>query len=247
MKTALLAAVVTPLLFVTLPTVGHAETSTAPLLTIGLQGSYTQLELNGRGNETEDMPEGGLFINYGNKMTAKDGLIYQAEASGMYSKKQDQKLKDGQADLDLGWRLALAERHSVDLLLGTGYKWNRLSPNTRRYDVDLTNRTPFAKIAAGYNYRFNNATLRFEAGVRQLINGDAQLEIHGLSSEDVDLKDTSNPFAELSVLFNQQGNVPILVALYMSRYNYELDGRFMMTDSDDQTRDEYGLKVGVSF
>lgn len=32
-----------------------------------------------------------------------------------------------------------------------------------------------------------------------------------------------------------------------SRYNYELDGQFLMTDSDEQTRDEYGLKIGVSF
>ncbi|MFK3820318.1 hypothetical protein ACI2KG_27620 [Pseudomonas sp. NPDC089407] len=247
MKTALLTAVVAPLLLVALPTVGHAETSTAPLLTLGLQGSYTQLELNGRGNDTEHMPEGGLFINYGNKMTAKEGPIYHAEASGMYSKKQSQKLKDGQADLDLGWRLAVAERQSLDLLVGAGYKWNRLSPNTSRYDVDLTNRTPFAKLAAGYNYRFNNATLRFEAGIRHVINGDSQLEIHGISSEDVDLNDTSNPFAELSVLFNQHGSVPILASLYFSRYNYELDGQFLMTDSDEQTRDEYGVKVGVSF
>ncbi|WP_144179983.1 MULTISPECIES: hypothetical protein [unclassified Pseudomonas] len=247
MKTAMFTAVVTPLLLFTVPTVGYAETSTAPLFTLGLQGSYTQLELNGRNNETEDMPEGGLFINYGNKMTVTQGLVYQAEASGMYSKQHDQKLKDGQADLDLGWRLALAERHSVDLLLGAGYKWNRLEPNTSRHDVDLTNRTPFAKLAAGYNYRFNNATLRFEAGIRQVINGDSQLKIHGISNEEVDLKDTTNPFAELSVLFNQHGTVPVYASLYFSRYNYELDGQFLMTDSDEQTRDEYGLKIGVSF
>ncbi|MNO94637.1 hypothetical protein D3C76_862590 [compost metagenome] len=247
MKTALLTVVVSPLLLVTLPLVGHATTSTAPLLSIGVQGSYTQLELNGRDNENDDMPEGGLFINFGNKMTAIEGPIYQAEASGMYSKKQNQKLKDGQADLDLGWRLALSERHSVDLLLGAGYKWNRLQPNTSRYDVDLTNRTPFGKIAAGYNYRFNNATLRFEAGIRHVINGDSQLEIHGISREDVDLNDTNNPFAELSVLFNQDGAVPILASLYFSRYNYELDGQFVMADADEQTRDEYGLKVGISF
>lgn len=95
MKTAMFTAVVTPLLLFTVPTVGYAETSTAPLFTLGLQGSYTQLEINGRNNETEDMPEGGLFINYGNKMTARQGLVYQAEASGMYSKQHDQKLKDG--------------------------------------------------------------------------------------------------------------------------------------------------------
>ncbi|WP_410481587.1 hypothetical protein ACJ70E_06930 [Pseudomonas plecoglossicida] len=247
MKRAALTAAVTPLLLVIAPSTGHAATSTAPLLTVGVQGSYTLLELNGRGDDTEHMPEGGLFINYGNKMTARAGLVYHAEASGMYSKKQNQRLKDGQAELDLGWRVALSERHSLDVLLGAGYKWNRLQPNTSRYDVDLTNRTPFAKIAAGYNYRFNNATLRFEAGIRQVINGDSQLEIHGISSEDMDLKDTSNPFAELSVLFNQDGSVPILASLYYSRYDYELDGQFLKTDSDKQTRDEYGVKLGVSF
>ncbi|KIY37601.1 hypothetical protein TZ03_26880 [Pseudomonas sp. 10-1B] len=247
MKRAIFTAVVTPFLLGTVTTSSQANTSTAARLTIGAQGSYTQLELNGRGNDTEHMPEGGVFINYGNKMTAKAGLVYQAEASAMYSKKQNQKLKDGQVDLDLGWRTGLGERHSLDVLLGAGYKWNRLEPNTSRYDVDLTNRTPFAKVAAGYNYRFNNATLRFEAGIRQVVDGDAQLKIHGLSHEEVDLKDTSNPFAELSVLFNTRGSVSILASLYYSRYDYELDGQFVMTDSDKQTRDEYGVKVGISF
>ncbi|NQD76026.1 hypothetical protein [Pseudomonas sp. CM27] len=247
MKRAIFTAVVTPLLFGSIATIAHAATSTGPLLTLGAQGSYTELELNGRGNDTEHLPEGGVFISYGNKMTAKAGLVYNAEASGMYSKQHNQKLKDGQADLDLGWRLELSERHSLDVLLGGGYKWNRLQPNTSRYDVDLTNRTPFAKIAAGYNYRFNNATLRFEAGIRQVINGDSQLEIHGISSEDVDLKDTSNPFAELSLLFNQNGSVPVLASLYYSRYEYDLDGQFLMTDSDEQTRNEYGVKLGISF
>lgn len=247
MKSAAIVAAVTPLLCLGISTAVYAESSTVPLLTVGAQASYTLLELNGRGNDTEHMPEGGVFVSYGNKMTAKAGVIYQAEASGMYSKKQSQKLKDGQADLDLGWRAQLSERHSLDVLLGAGYKWNRLQPNTSRYDIDLTNRTPFAKIAAGYNYRFNNATLRFEAGIRQVIEGDSQLEIHGISHEELDLKDTSNPFAELSVLFNQNGTVPILASLYYSRYDYELDGQFLMTDSDEQTRDEYGIKVGVSF
>ena len=247
MKRSISAAVITPCLFAIVPTLALAATSSAPAFTIGLQGSYTLLELNGPGDDTEHMPEGGLFINFGNKMTATAGLVYQAEASGMYSKKQDQKLKDGQADLDLGWRVALGERHSLDVLLGAGYKWNRLQPNTKRYDVDLTNRTPFAKLAAGYNYRFNTATLRFEAGIRQTIEGDAQLEIHGINSEKLDLKDTSNPFAELSLLFNQYGTVPAFVSLYYSRYEYELDGKFLMSESDKQTRDEYGLKVGLTF
>lgn len=230
------------------PTVCDATSHTAPAFAFGLQGSYTEQEFTGHGKtDTEHMPEGGAFINFGNKMTSTDGFIYQAELSGLYSKHQNQKVKDAQADLDLGWRIALAERHSVDLLVGGGYKWNRLQPNNRKYDIDLTNRTPFAKVALGYNYRFDTATLRFEAGMRKLINGDSQLEIHGISNEKVDLKDGTHPFAEMSLLFNQDGMIPVIASLYYSRFEYELDGQFVMTPTDTQVRDEYGIKLGVSF
>ncbi|MGE8063605.1 hypothetical protein [Pseudomonas sp. NPDC089569] len=248
MKRTNLAAVVTTLLAGTVPTVSSAAPPTDPVFAVGLLGSYSVLEFTGRkGTSTEHMPEGGFFLTYGNKMTAREGLVFHTEFSGQYSEKQNQKVKDGQADLDLGWRVALDERNFIDVMLGGGYKWNRFEPDSKKYDIDLTNRTPFAKVSAGYNHQFSSATLRFEAGIRKTMNGDSRLKIHGIDSEDVDLKDSTNPFAELTLLFNQQGSLPLTASLYYNHFKYDLDGQFALTDFDKQTRDEYGVKFGVVF
>ncbi|VVO23633.1 hypothetical protein [Pseudomonas fluorescens] len=243
-----LAAVVTTLLAGTAPTISNAALPTEPVFAFGLLGSYSALEFTGRrSTDTEHMPEGGLFLNFGNKMTAQTGLVYHAEISGQYSEKQNQKVKDGQADLDLGWRIALDAFNFVDIVLGGGYKWNRFQPNFKKYDIDLTNRTPFAKAAAGYNHQFSTTTLRFEAGIRKAINGDAKLKIRGINSEKLDLKDSTNPFVELSFLFNQQGAIPVIASLYYNRFKYDLDGQFVVSPFDKQTRDEYGVKLGLAF
>lgn len=69
-------------------------------------GSYSELEFTGSGTtSTEHIPEAGLFLNFGNKMTGGAGLVYQAEITGQYSEEKHQRVSDGQADLDLGWRL----------------------------------------------------------------------------------------------------------------------------------------------
>ena len=248
MKRTNLTAVVTSLLAVTVPTLSCAAPPTDPVFAAGLLGSYSVLEFTGhKSKDTDHMPEGGLFLNFGNKMTAQSGLVYQAEISGQYSEKQNQKVKDGQADLDLGWRIALNARNFIDVLLGAGYKWNRFEPNSNKYDIDLTSRIPFAKAAAGYNHQFSTSTLRVEAGIRRALNGDSQLKLHGVSSETLDLKDTTNPFAELSLLFNQQGSIPLIASLYYNRFKYDLDGQFAVTDLDKQTRDEYGVKLGLVY
>ncbi|KPH01950.1 hypothetical protein AEQ67_03325 [Pseudomonas sp. RIT-PI-q] len=243
-----LTAVVITLLAATVPTLSSAAPSTDPVFAFGLLGSYSVLEFTGRrSTSTDHMPEGGLFLNFGNKMTAQTGLVYSAEVSGQYSEKQNQKVKDGQADLDLGWRIALDARNFIDVLLGGGYKWNRFEPNSNKYDIDLTSRTPFAKAAAGYNHQFSTSTLRLEAGIRKSINGESQLKLHGVSNDTLDLKDTTNPFVELSLMFNQQGSIPLIASLYYNRFKYDLDGQFAATDFDKQTRDEYGVKVGLVF
>jgi hypothetical protein len=132
-------------------------------------------------------------------------------------------------------------------LLGGGYKWNRFDPDYKKYETELTSRTPFAKAAIGYNHLFSASTLRLEAGVRKTLDGDAELNIHGVNSSTVDLKDTTNPFVELSWLMNQQGAFPLVATLYFNRFKYDLDGQFKLTDYDKQTRDEYGLKIGIVF
>ena len=55
-----------------------AAPSTDPLFTIGLLGSYSKFKFEGgRESEKEDVGQGGVFANFGNKMTAESGFIYQ--------------------------------------------------------------------------------------------------------------------------------------------------------------------------
>lgn len=230
------------------PLAANAGPAPRPLFGVGLIGSYTEMEFSARDTTgTAHMPEGGVFLNFGNKMTAESGLVYHAEISGKYAEKYSEEVKDAQVDLDLGWRLALDTRNSVDLLAGGGYKYNRFAQDIDGYDIDLTSRTPFVKLAAGYNHRLNDTTVRVEAGARMAINGDTQLKLDSIYSERVDLQNRTNPFVEVTFLFNQQGELPIFASLYYNRFKYDLDGAFAIDDLDRQTRDEYGAKVGVTF
>jgi hypothetical protein len=243
-----LAAVITTLLAATAPAISSATPLTDPIFSLGLLGSYSQLEFTGRrSTQTEHMPEGGLFLNYGNKMTGREGLVYLAEINGQYSEKENQKVKDSQADLDLGWRFALNSQDFLDVLLGAGYKWNRFEPHSNKYSVELTSRTPFAKAAVGYNHLFSDSTLRIEAGIRKMINGESQLKLGGVSDDTVDLSDSTNPYVELSYMFNQQGSYPLFASLYYNHFKYDLDGQFLLSNFDKQTRDEYGAKIGLVF
>ena len=98
-----------------------AAPSTDPLFTVGLLGSYTKFKFEGGSkSDKEDMGQAGVFANFGNKMTAESGFIYQIGGEAKYSKKNDNKLKEAQADLDLGWRAALDARNFVDVIVGGG-------------------------------------------------------------------------------------------------------------------------------
>ena len=74
-----------------------AAPSTDPLFTIGLLGSYSDFKFEGgRESDKEHMGQGGVFANFGNKMTAESGFIYQIGGEAKYSKKNDNKLKEAQ-------------------------------------------------------------------------------------------------------------------------------------------------------
>lgn len=247
MKTINMLAVACAVIAATAAPNSTAAVSTEPVFAVGLLGSYSELEFKGQSNDIERMPEGGVFLNYGNKLTGHAGLVFQAEISGQYSEKQGQRVKDLQADLDLGWRLALDANNFLDLLVGTGYKWNRFDPGYNKYDIELTNRSPFAKVAIGYNHQFDTAVLRLEAGARRSLQGEAQLDIQGVSNQTLDLQDSTDPYVELSLLFNQQGSLPIIASLYYNRFNYDPEGQFDFTHYDKQIRNEYGAKLGIVF
>jgi hypothetical protein len=219
-----------------------------PSLEVGLIGSYTNLEFEGgRTDRTTYVPEGGVYLALGNKLRATSGFIYQAQVNARYASSSDEQIKDSLADLDLGWRMALDARNAVDIIVGAGYRWNRFEPHIDGYNIKLTSRSPQAKLGLGYSHRFANTTVRIEAGVRRNVNGESQLKISRVGNETVDLKDRNNPYVELGFLFNREGNWPVTASMYYTEVKYDLDGRFLISEFDQQTRKEAGFKVGMVF
>ena len=236
------------LALVAAPAVVFAAPSTDPISTFGLLGSYNDFKLEGGSQSDKDhMPEAGLFYNFGNKLTAESGFIYQAGIEAKYGKKSDNKLKEGQADLDLGWRAVLDARNFVDVIVGGGYSWTRYELDSNDNDLELTNKSPFAKAALGYNHQFDDMTLRVEAGARRTLDGRTRIKVDGFGSDTVDLKDRTNPYAEVSLLMNQKGDLPVMAGLYYTRTEYKLDADSEVADNTRLKRDEYGVKVGIAF
>lgn len=225
-----------------------AAPSTEPLFTVGILGAYDEFKFEGgRETQTEHVDEGGIFANFGNKMTAESGFIYQVGAEGKYAERHDNKLKEGQAGLDLGWRAAVDARNFVDVIVGSGYMWSRLETEHRRIETELTYKAPFAKAALGYNHQFDSATLRMEAGVRRTLNGEVDLDVRHYGSDDADMQDRTNPYAEFTLLMNQQGNLPIQASVYYTRTKYQLDDQTLLADNTELKREEYGFKLGLAF
>lgn len=248
MLTAKLLRHTCALALISAPLAAMAAPSTDPLFTIGLLGSYSDFKFEGgHRSDKEHMAQGGIFANFGNKMTAESGFIYQIGGEAKYSKKNDNKLKEAQADLDLGWRYALDARNSVDMIIGGGYGWTRFEPEINDLDTELTLKSPFAKAALGYNHQFDTSTLRLEVGARRSMDGRARLKVDGFGSDSVDMKDRTNPYAEASLLMNQQGAMPINAGVYYTRTEYKIDEDSPVADNTKLKRDEFGLKVGLAF
>ncbi|MBV4531042.1 porin family protein [Pseudomonas sp. SWRI107] len=221
---------------------------TDPLFTFGLLGSYDTFKFEG-GSESDKshMGQGGVFANFGNKMTAESGLIYQLGGEAKFGKKNDNKLKEAQVDVDLGWRAALDTRNAVDVVVGGGYSWTRFEPEINDLDTRLTYKSPFAKAALGYNHQFDTSTLRVEVGARRSIDGRARLKVDDFGSDSVDTKDRTNPYAEVSLLMNRQGGMPVQAGVYYTRTEYKADGDSPVLDNTTLKRDEFGVKVGLAF
>lgn len=230
------------------PLFAAAAPVTDPQFTFGVLGSYSDVTFQGGSRTDKDhLGEGGVFANYGNKMTGESGLIYQLGALAKYTEHDGDKLKEAQADLDIGWRAALDARNFVDVLVGAGYTWSDYEVHVRREDVELSNKSPFAKAALGYNHQFDTATLRLEAGARHTIDGRTKVKVKDFGSDSVDLKDRLNPYAEVSLLMNRDGDLPIFAGLYYEHTTYKLDEDSYVADNTRLKRHEYGFKVGMAF
>src|SRR5690606_39942250 len=88
-------------------------------------------------------------------------------------------------------------------------------------DVELSNKSPFAKAAAGWHHRGNNVITRLEVGTRYSIEGEAKIKLDGVGSETVDLDEKFNPYAELNFLWDSG----FTAGLYYTQTNYELKNR----------------------
>lgn len=226
-----------------------ADTSGA-ISTAGITGSYDQYKLKSNlGSQNGHLPKAGVFYNYGNKMTGGEGLIYQAGVEATFGEKHSNRLKEGRGQADLGWRMAIDNQNYVDALVGAGYDWSRYEPDTSGNDLRLTAKGPFAKAALGYNHAFDNTTtLRLEGSVRRQLNERARLHVQHEGSESVDIHDRTNPYAEMDMLFNQNGKgLPITAGLYYEHHEDKLKDRLALADNVKLKHDEYGAKVGVAF
>lgn len=229
----------------------YADSITDPISTIGVIGSHNQYKLTvDDDSDKERLNQGGLYYNFGNKLTGQEGFIYQAGIEGQYRDKDDIEHKSARADIDLGLRAALSANQYVDAIIGGGYDWGRIEQDdVGPFDsnVKLTSKSPFAKAGLGYNYLTNDYTVRLEVGARYSIDAEARLKVDG-ESDSVDLKNKVNPYGELSVLWNKGiNNLPISTSLYYTQTRYELDSNSEIAERSKLKQEQIGLKVGLAF
>lgn len=232
-------------------TQAFAQTVTGPISNFGVIGSHNQYKLTIDGeSDKERLNQGGLYYNFGNKLTGQEGFIYQIGIEGQYREKDDVEYLSARADLDLGLRAALSSNNYIDLIVGGGYDWGRIEQDDVGLfdeDVELTTRSPFAKAGVGYNYLTPDYTVRLEVGARYSIEAESKLKVAG-ESDTVDLKDKVNPYGELSVLWNKGiNNMPISTSLYYTQTRYELDSNSVFAENSKLKKEEIGLKVGLAF
>ena len=230
-----------------------AQSATGPISNLGVIGSHNQYKLTVDGeSDKERLNQGGVYYNFGNKLTGQEGFIYQFGAEGQYRDKDDVEFLSARADLDLGLRAALSSNNYVDVLVGGGYDWGRIEQDDVRFgpfeeDIKLTTRSPFAKAGVGYNYLAPGYTVRLEVGARYSIEADSKLEVGG-ESDTVDLKEKVNPYGELSVLWNKGiNNRPISTSLYYTQTRYELDSSRTIAENSKLKQEQVGVKVGLAF
>ncbi|TBU97245.1 hypothetical protein [Stutzerimonas kirkiae] len=231
----------------------YADSVTGPVSNIGLIGSHNQYKLTVDGESDKDrVNQGGLYYNFGNKLTGQEGVVYQIGAEGQYGKEGDTKFKAAKAEFDVGLRAPLSINNYLDFIVGGGYDWGRVQQDDVRIgfteeDVKLTTKQPFAKAGVGYNYLTPGYTVRLELGARYSIEGRSKLKV-GDESESVDLKDKVNPYGELSFLWNKGiNNLPVSAGLYYTQTRYQLDSGNVVAQRTKLKQEQVGLKLGLAF
>ena len=221
-----------------------------PVSNIGITGSHNTYKLSSKiddlDNHKKRMAKGGIYYNFGNKMTGEEGMIFQAGIEAKYGKKDDVKDKEAQADLDVGYRMRLDDRNYVDAVVGAGYQYNRFD-DKKGLDVRLVNKSPFAKAGVGLNHKGDTMLTRLEVGTRYSINGKSTAKVENVGSETVDLKNKYSPYAELNFMWDKGYNdLPLTAGLYYTQHNYKLKDKDNIANTELKN-DEIGFKLGVAF
>lgn len=221
-----------------------------PVSNIGITGSHNTYKLSSKidalDNHKKRMAKGGLYYNFGTKMTGEEGPIFQAGIEAKYGKKDDVKDKEAQADLDVGYRLQLDDRNYVDGLVGAGYQYNHFD-DKKGQDIRLTNKSPFAKAGVGFNHKGDTVLTRVEVGTRYNIKAKSTIKVESVGSETVDLKNKYSPYAELNFMWDKGYNdLPLTAGVYYTQHNYELKDKYNVGDTKLKN-DEIGLKLGMIF
>ena len=221
-----------------------------PVSNIGLTGSHNRYKLSSDiddvDNNKQRMPKGGIYYNFGNKMTGEEGVIFQAGVEAQYGKKGDIKDKQMQAEADVGYRMGLGNNSYIDGIVGAGYQHSRIN-DTKGLDVRLTNKSPFAKAGVGFNHKGDSVLTRLEVGTRYSINAESKIKVQHLGSTTVDLKDKYSPYAELNFMWDKGYNdLPLTAGVYYTQHNYQLKDKYDIANTKLKN-DEIGLKLGLAF
>lgn len=231
----------------------QGTSSQGPMSHLGIKGSYNEYSSDsdiGQIDDSEErMPTIGAFYNFGNKLTSQGGFIYQAGIEANYGEKDDNEVREARGEIDLGLRAPLDNNFSADFIVGAGYDWSRFEPDAGGgLETRVTNESPFAKLGLGLNHHGQTVTTRFEAGTRYSMGGETKFRVEDVGSETLDMQDKANPYAELTLLWNNRENaMPISASLYYERTNYELEDAEQLTANTKLESDEVGLKLGMMF
>ncbi len=91
-----------------------------PVSNIGITGSHNTYKLSSNINDLDNhkkrMAKGGIYYNFGNKITGEEGMIFQAGIEAKYGKKDEVKDKEAQADLDVRVTSTIALTIKKDLM-----------------------------------------------------------------------------------------------------------------------------------
>lgn len=222
-----------------------------PVSNLGIIIAADKYEMNSDNDDVDGRDEtvgkGGIFYNYGNKMTGGPGTIFQIGADVRYGEKNDNEVKDARAEADLGMRMALSNNSNFDVLVGVGYDWTRFELADNFDDVELSNKSPFAKAAIGWHHQGDTVTTRLEVGTRYSIEGEGKVKLSGYGSETADLENKFNPYAELNFLWDRGQGFPFTAGVYYTQTNYELDDDELLADNTELESNEFGVKLGVLF